>query len=60
VSSATSFALDLGAGAEHAINNRVAIRMVQVEYLRTSLPNNSTDWQNNLRISAGVTFSFTK
>lgn len=56
--SANSFALDLGAGAEHALGDRLAIRMLQVEYLRTSLPNNSTDWQNNLRLSAGITFRF--
>ncbi len=60
VSSANSFALDVGGGADHAINENVAIRMFQVEYLRTSLPNNSTNWQNNLRISAGITFRFAK
>ena len=58
VPSANSFALDLGAGADYAVTDRMAIRVGQVEYLRTSLPNNTSDWQNNLRISAGVVLHF--
>lgn len=56
--SANSFALDLGGGFEHAFTQRIAARFIQVEYLRTSLPNNSSNWQNSLRLSAGVTFRF--
>ena len=58
VSSANSFAVDLGAGADYAIRKRLSIRMAQIEYLRTQFPNNARDWQNNLRISAGITLSF--
>jgi hypothetical protein len=29
-----------------------------VDYLRTALPNNSTNWQSNLRIAAGLTLHF--
>jgi hypothetical protein len=58
VSSASSFALDAGAGADYPVGEHVSIRMLQVDYLRLALPNNSTDWQNNLRLAAGVTFRF--
>jgi outer membrane immunogenic protein len=55
VSSANSFAFDLGAGADYPLTRRIALRIAQVEYLRTSLPNNASGWQNNLRLSAGIT-----
>ena len=58
VPSANSFALDLGGGADYPIGDRFSVRVLQLDYLRTSLPNNSTDWQNNLRIGAGVTLHF--
>jgi peptidoglycan-associated lipoprotein len=54
-SSANSFALDLGAGADLPLNKHLALRFLQLDYLRTALPNNTTNWQNNLRIGAGLT-----
>jgi opacity protein-like surface antigen len=57
-SSANSFALDLGAGADYSLNKRISVRILQLDYLRTALPNNSNDWQNNLRIVAGLTLYF--
>lgn len=58
VPSASSFALDLGGGADYVLTHSISVRMVQVDYLRTSLPNISTNWQNNLRLGAGITFHF--
>ncbi len=55
VSSATSLALYTGGGADYSVNKRISVRLVQAEYLRTDLPNNSNNWQNNLRIGAGIT-----
>jgi hypothetical protein len=58
VPSASSFALDLGAGADYPLkmtNKRLSLRVLQLDYSRTSLPNNTTNWQNNLRIGAGLT-----
>lgn len=55
VSSANSFAVDLGAGLEHSLTSRFDLRLLQIEYLRTGLPNNTSNWQNSLRIGAGVT-----
>jgi opacity protein-like surface antigen len=56
--SASSFALDLGAGADWTLRNRLSVRVLQLDYLRTTLPNSGTDWQNNLRIGAGLTLRF--
>jgi hypothetical protein len=60
VSSANSFALDLGAGADVPLNKRISARILQLDYLRTTLPNNTTNWQNNLRIGAGLTLRFSR
>jgi hypothetical protein len=59
-SSATSYALSLGGGAEIALNKRVSIRAAQVDYLRTGLPNISSDGQNSLRVGAGITLHLRK
>jgi hypothetical protein len=37
------------------MNKRLSLRVLQLDYSRTSLPNNTTNWQNNLRIGAGIT-----
>jgi opacity protein-like surface antigen len=55
IDSASSFALDLGAGADWTLRRRLSVRVLQLDYLRTALPNTSTDWQNNLRIGVGLT-----
>lgn len=58
--SANSFAFVLGGGADHRIGAHVSFRMIQLQYLRTSLPNNSSNWQNNLQIATGLKFIFAK
>jgi hypothetical protein len=57
-SSANSIAFYLGAGVDHPLNKRLSVRYIQLDYLRTALPNNSSNWQNNLRIEAGMTLHF--
>lgn len=52
---ANSFALDVGGGADVPLNKHLAVRVLQVDYLRTELPNNTSNWQNNLRVGAGLT-----
>jgi hypothetical protein len=54
VSSANSFAFDVGGGVDYRINRRLSLRVLQLDYLRTALPNNTNNWQNNLRIGAGI------
>ena len=53
--SANSFALDIGGGADYGLRKRFSTRVLQLDYLRSGLPNGSTNWQNNLRIGAGLT-----
>jgi opacity protein-like surface antigen len=60
VSSANSFGLNLGAGADYSLNKRISLRILQLDYLRTDLPNNSSNWQNNLRAGAGITLQFSR
>ena len=57
VASANSFALNLGGGGNYRIDRLMSIRVLQVEYIRSQLPNTTSDWQNNLRIGAGLTFN---
>jgi hypothetical protein len=58
VTSANSLAFDVGAGADYSVSKRLSMRFLQVDYMRTGLPNNVNNWQNNLRIGAGVTLHF--
>ena len=58
VSSASSFAMDFGGGADYSINQRFSLRALQLDYLRTNLPNITSGWQNSLRIGVGVTVRF--
>jgi len=58
VGSANSFALDLGGGADYALSRRFSLRLPQLDYVRTGLPNTSTNYQNNLRIGVGLTMHF--
>jgi opacity protein-like surface antigen len=56
--SANSVAFDLGAGVDYSLKKRLSLRILQLDYLRTALPNDVNNWQNNLRVSAGVTLHF--
>lgn len=53
----TSFALALGGGLDVRINDTVAIRVIQAEYVRTSF---FGETQNKGRISAGIVIRFGK
>jgi hypothetical protein len=55
VHSANSFAFDLGAAAEYPLLHRLSLRFLQADYMRTAFPNNSTNWQNHIRLGAGLT-----
>lgn len=55
VSSASSFALEAGGAADYPLDRHLSVRVLELEYLRTALPNSTNNWQNNLRIGAGVT-----
>jgi hypothetical protein len=49
-----------GVGLDWNLNHRVGIRVIQAEYLYSRFPNASVNdnRQNNVRLSAGIVFSF--
>lgn len=51
----TSFAMALGGGIDAKLNDRVAVRVAQFDYLLTRF---ASDNQHNLRLSAGIVFRF--
>jgi len=68
VNSATAFAMAFGGGADIGVNNRIAIRPVQIDYLythfnsfdalTTGLTSTTTSHQNSFRYSGGVVLRF--
>ncbi len=50
-----AFAMSLGGGADYSVNEHIAIRVIQVEYLYTHFGGAR---QNNARIEAGIVFRF--
>ena len=56
VSSANSFAFTTGGGLDYGLSRHIGVRVVQIDYLKTYLPNNANDEQNSLRIGAGIVF----
>ena len=57
-SSAGSMALLVGGGMNVAISPHVAVRAIEADWLRTQLPNSTTNVQNSLRLGAGVVVRF--
>jgi len=55
-SSALSFALRVGGGIEAGLSRHISVRALQVDWLRTQLPNATDNVQNNLQIAAGIVF----
>lgn len=53
-STANSLALQLGGGATVQWKHHIAVRAFEADWLRTQLPNSTTNVQNNLRIGAGI------
>ena len=49
----SSFAMAFGGGVDFKLSDRVAIRMIQADYVQTRL---ASDRQNNARLSAGIVF----
>jgi opacity protein-like surface antigen len=58
--SANAFSLSAGGGLDWNATRHLSMRLFQVEYLNTRLPNASNNIQNNLRVTAGVVFRFGK
>jgi len=53
-SQADCFAMSVGGGLQMGVTRRLSVRLIQVDYLYTRLPNLLNNYQNNYRIGAGV------
>lgn len=56
--SAAAFAAYVGGGLDLTASRRILLRLVEADYLVTTIDNGSNNHQNNLRISAGVVLRF--
>ena len=56
--SSNSLALQAGGNVDLKLTNHLGLRLAKVDYLRTQFPNGTTHVQNNIRVAAGVVFSF--
>jgi hypothetical protein len=54
--SSARLALAVGGGLDLRLSNRFSIRPAEVEYLFTTIPNGQNNFQNQLRMTAGVVF----
>jgi peptidoglycan-associated lipoprotein len=56
--SASSFALMTGGGIDLPLNHWAGLRLLEADYVRSSLPNGAANVQNSFRIATGVTLRF--
>jgi hypothetical protein len=56
--SADSLALYAGGGVNINLKNHFALRAIEANWLRTQMPNATTNVQNNLRLGAGLIYTF--
>ena len=57
-SGSNALAVDAGGGLDVRLNHRFAVRAFRASYLRTQLPNTTTNVQNSLSLSAGLVMRF--
>src|ERR1035437_3467390 len=55
-SSAKSLAMQVGGGLNFYLTRKFGIRLLEADYVRTALPNAATNLQNDMRLSAGITY----
>ena len=55
---ASSLALQIGGGADLELSRHFALRLVHADWLRTQLPNATTNVQNTLHLDGGIVFRF--
>ena len=56
--SANSFALIAGGGIGLPLTRWASVRLLQIDYVRSSLPNGGANVQNSFRIATGITLRF--
>jgi hypothetical protein len=58
IDSSNSLALKMGGGMNITLSRRIALRAFEANWLRTQIPNATTNIQNNLDLGAGLVFRF--
>ena len=53
---ATAFSLQVGGGFNISFAHGLGVRAIELDYVRTSLPNGTTDSQHDLRLAFGMTY----
>jgi hypothetical protein len=56
---ASSFVFQVGGGVDHTIRRGIGIRIVEADYVRSTLPNAASNTQHDFRLAAGISFRFT-
>ena len=56
--SADGLAVYIGGGVNLHLKHRFAVRAIEANWLRTQMPNATTNVQNNLRLGAGLIYKF--
>jgi hypothetical protein len=56
--SADGLAVYIGGGVNLQLKHRFAVRAIEANWLRTQMPNATTNVQNNLRLGAGLIYKF--
>jgi peptidoglycan-associated lipoprotein len=54
----TGFAALAGGGLDLKVTPKIDFRLVEADYLPNRIPNAANNWQNQLRLTAGVVFRF--
>jgi hypothetical protein len=55
-SSASGLSLQVGGGMNLPLSRRIGVRAFEADWLRTALPNSTTNVQNNLKLGVGILF----
>lgn len=57
---ADSFASQVGGGIDYRVSDRFAIRVLDAAWLRTQVPNGTSNVQDTLRLGAGMVLRFAR
>ncbi|MGA3162471.1 MAG: hypothetical protein ABSC77_14785, partial [Terracidiphilus sp.] len=55
---ATSVAVQAGGGLNMRLTRNLGLRLLEADYVMTRLPNNTNNYQGDIRFSNGITFHF--
>ncbi len=53
-----AFAMELGGGLDAKVSTHFAIRLFQIDYFFTNFPDGATNYEHNIRVTAGLVFRF--